>query len=157
MGHPALYRAGRRVRAELPKSNQELVNWLWGRGNIGEITGVLVMPTIENNFIFNFKGKRTPFCKTFHRTESRPCVSSTTSHHRPRAPNHCKKHQEKPLHFYYKVFKHHLTKQTVCFFNRFMLSGKTQIQLKILLFKVIFITFLPSGSRASIMGKSDRK
>lgn len=145
------------MRAELPKSNQELVNWLWGRGNIGEITGVLVMPTIDH-FIFNFKGKRTPFCKTSHRTESRPCVSSTIPHTRDlELPITAKKHQEKPLHFYNKVFKHRLTKQTVCFFNRFMVSGKTQIQLKILLFTVIFITFPPSGSRASIMGKSDRK
>lgn len=58
---------------------------------------------------------------------------------------------------YYKVFKHHLTKQTVCLLNRFMDSGKTQVQLKILLFKaafkVIFITFPPSGSKTSIMAK----
>lgn len=131
------------------------------------------MTTTQKEFYFSSPRKEDPFLQPFPRSGYRSSANSCPpSHHRPGYLNH-RKNTRKTLFAsttkyslecqltHCKGPRYCLTNRPVCFFNYFMVLGKTQVQPKIFLFKavfkVIFITFPPSGSRASITGKSDRK
>lgn len=80
--------------------------WVWGRGNIEEIIGSEFWKGLQlrKNFIFYPKGKRAPFCNL--------SLELNTDHLQILALPHATdpdiwitaKHQENPLHFYYRVF-----------------------------------------------------